>query len=374
MVIGNVRIFDGIRFIDDTSVWFENGKIRETGTMAFDVDGKGMLLAPGFVDIHMHGLMGFDSMRPGDVAHIARAEPQFGVTAFCPASVSDTDMATQQYLESVAQAKSLRLGARVIGAYLEGPFLCAQTRGAHDMAKLRDPTIKNYRSLVGGYGGLVVRVTLAPEKPGGYMLVRELARQGVFVTIGHSAATAEEMLHAIDSGITGNTHTCNGMMPMHHRAPGVLGVSLADARVCAELIADMVHVHPLVVKVIYRAKGAEKCYFCTDSIEATGLPDGDYMLGVEQVTVQNGIARLTHGDSLAGSTLTMDKGLRNLVEKAGIPLADALRMSSRNPADAIGRRDLGRIEPDACADFILLDDVLRVCACYVRGNCEYTRT
>lgn len=371
MVIGNVRIFDGTRFIADTAVRFEAGRVISTGTMTPDIDGKGMILAPGFVDIHMHGLGGYDSMRPGETEKIALIEPQYGVTAFCPASITDTDEATWQYLQSVKQAMKAERGARVIGAYLEGPFLCEETRGVHDVSKLRDPTPENYCRLVGEYGDVVRRVTLAPEKPGGYELTQALTQSGIVVSIGHSAATAEETLLAVNCGVTGNTHCCNGMKLMHHREPGVLGVSLANEHIWVEFIADMIHINSVIVKLIHKAKGAEKCYFCTDCIEAAGMPDGNYMLGSEHVTVSGGIARLTFGDSLAGSTLTMDKGLRNLVEHAGIPLADALRMSSRNQADVIGRRDLGRIEPGACADFVLLDDALRVCACYIRGVCEY---
>lgn len=371
MVIGNVKIFNGVRFIDDTAVCFEAGRIVSTGTMVPDIDGKGMILAPGFVDIHMHGLGGYDSMRPGQVKKIALLEPRYGVTAFCPASMTDTDEATQTYLQSVKMAMSLERGARVIGAYLEGPFLSEETKGAQDASKLRDPTLENYYRLVGGYGNIVSRITLAPERSGGYELTRMLSEAGVVVSIGHSAASTEEILHAVDCGITGNTHCCNGMKLMHHREPGVLGVSLTDERVWAEFIADMIHISPIIVKLIHKAKSVEKCYFCTDSIEAAGMPDGNYMLGAAHVTVKDGIAHLTDGDSLAGSTLTMDKGLRNLVERAGIPVADALRMSSRNQADVIGRRDLGRIEPGACADFALLDNALQVRGCYIRGVSEY---
>ena len=312
-------------------------------------------------------------MRAGEAGKISLLQPKYGVTSFCPASISDTDEATHVFLRSVKQAKRADRGARIIGAYLEGPFLAEETKGAHDAAKLRNPTHENYCCLVGEYEDIVSRITLAPEKAGGLELTRELSDKGIVVSIGHSIASAEETQRAIENGITGNTHTCNGMRLMHHREPGVLGISLTDDRMWVEFIADMIHISAIIVKLIYRAKGVEKCYYCTDSIEATGLSDGNYKLGTEDITVKNSIARLTYGDSLAGSTLTMDAGLKNLVQKAGIPIEDALRMSSYNQADVIGRKDIGRIESGACADFVLLDKDLNVVATYVRGVCEYRK-
>ena len=201
----------------------------------------------------------------------------------------------------------------------------------------------------------------------------ELIAKGIMVSIGHSAATYEDALHAFDLGIRSTTHTCNGMFPLHHRTPGVLGAILHDTRVKAEFIADLHHVHPAVIEMIYRIKGPDGCYFCTDSLEATGLSDGTYYNGTDPtpVIVKDGIALKNGG--LAGSTLTMDQGLRNLVQVVGIPLEHALQMGTRNPADMIGRPDLGRITPGAAADFILLDSQLQVQATYVRGVCEYRR-
>ena len=197
-----------------------------------------------------------------------------------------------------------------------------------------------------------------------------LKGRGVVASIGHSVATAAEASRAVALGITCSTHTCNGMEPLHHRKPGVLGVTLTDDGIRAEFIADLVHIDPILIRLIYRAKGVEGCYFCTDSMEAAGMPDGNYHLGNEAITVKNGMA--LKGESLAGSTLTMDQGVRNLAQKVGLPLADALRMGTRNPADVLERKDLGRVAIGAKADFVLLDDGLRVCATYVRGRREYS--
>lgn len=367
--ISNVRIFDGTSFRRETSITFTDGYITDLHDRSDGIDMHGLLLCPGFIDIHMHGLKGFDSMRSQDIEKIAMSQVQYGVTSFCPASITETDQRIRNYLSDIRQAMALDHGARVLGAYLEGPYLAESVRGAHDKAKLRRPNISHYKNLVAGYEDIILRLTVAPEISGGMELVKYLVNHGVIVSIGHSAATAEEASKAIEYGITCSTHTCNGMEPLHHRKPGVLGVVLTDDAISAEFIADLVHINPLMIKLIYKTKGIAGCYYCTDSMEAAGMPDGEYHLGNEVITVKAGIAQ--KNNSLAGSTLTMDQGLRNLVNTVGLSLSDALRMGTRNPADIINRSDLGRIAVGTVADFILLDSSLNVQATYVRGICEY---
>lgn len=368
-VLSNIKLFDGICFRDETAISFENGIITEIGNMATGVNMGGRMLTPGLIDLHVHGQMGKDSMRPNGVSHISATQVRFGVTSFCPTSVTDSDKSTRVFLENVRQAMTSPQGARVLGAYLEGPYLDKSLCAVHDARFLKDPSISHYCKLVEGYEDLIVRVTLAPEKKCGMSLVQYLVNQGITVSIGHSAATAEETKKAIHLGVNTTTHTFNAMQPLHHRQPGVLGVALTHPDIKVEFIADMVHVHPLIVELIYIAKGVEGCFYCTDSMEAAGMPDGHYRLGSSSVTVENGIAR--KGDRLAGSTLTMDHGLRLLVEQTNIPLHDALRMGTSNPADVIGRSDLGRLLPGARADFVLWDDSLHVNATYVDGQCLY---
>ena len=368
--ISNAHIFDGTQFRTETAISFENGRICEVNNRTDGIDVHGLLLTPGFVDIHMHGQRGFDSMRSQDIPRMACTQVQYGVTSFCPASITETDKATRAYLSDVKQAMVLDHGARVLGAYLEGPYLAESVRGAHDKAKLLAPSIAHYKKLVSGYEHIITRVTLAPEIHGGMELAKYLAEHGIVASIGHSAATAEQATQAIALGVTCSTHTCNGMELLHHRRPGVLGTILTNDSIHAEFIADLVPIDPILIKLIHRVKGAEGCYYCTDSMEAGGMPDGSYHLGNEVITVKNGIA--LKGNSLAGSTLTMDQGLRNLVQSVGLPLNDALRMGTRNPADILHRTDLGRIAVGTHADFILLDSSLNVQATYVRGICEYS--
>ncbi|NMA18077.1 MAG: N-acetylglucosamine-6-phosphate deacetylase [Clostridiaceae bacterium] len=367
--LSNIKLFDGTHFRDETSITFHDGIITELGNMTCGIDMGGQMLTPGLIDLHMHGQMGENSMRPGGVMRISATQVQFGVTSFCPASVTDSDENTRIFLENVRQAMTYRKGARVLGAYLEGPYLDHDLRGVHDDRYIKDPSISHYCALVDGYEDIIVRVTLAPEKDGGMELVQYLTDQGITVSIGHSAASADETRKAIRLGINTTTHTFNAMRPLHHRQPGVLGVALTHPGISTEFIADMVHINPLIVKLIYLAKGVERCFCCTDSMEAAGMPDCDYQLGINAISVENGIAR--KGDRLAGSTLTMDRGLRLLVEEADIPLRDALRMGTRNPAEIIGRRDLGRLLPGAKADFVLWNETLQVTATYVDGQCLY---
>lgn len=369
MELCNARIFDGTSFLPQTAVTFENGVITALHDGKGGIDAGGNLLAPGFVDIHMHGIRGLDSMRPGNIREMTGILVQYGTTSFCPASLSETDPAIRSYLRDVHDAMNLNSGARVLGAYLEGPYLAEPVRGAHDAEKLRDPLVSHYKELVSGYEADICRVTLAPERNGGMELTAFMSERGIAVSIGHSEATASQVLEAARLGLNSSTHTCNGMRPLHHRDPGVLGAILTEDRIRAEFIADLIHIDPLMIQLIYRAKGPANCYYCTDAMEATGMPDGTYRLGMEVVTVENGIA--SKNGSLAGSTLTMDRGLRNLVQKAGIPLCDAVRMATRNPADVLGRKDIGRIEAGAKADFVLLDNDLRVISAYVRGKQEF---
>lgn len=369
MELCNTKIFDGTTFLPQTAVSFKNGVITALHNSTDGTNVGGKLLAPGFVDIHMHGIRGLDSMRPGNISKMAEILVQYGATSFCPSSITETDEVIRSYLQEIHDAMNLQSGARVLGAYLEGPYLAESVKGAHDATKLRDPILGDFKKLVAGYEGDICRITLAPERKGGMELIKFLSAQGITVSIGHSEATAAQALEAIYLGVNSSTHTFNGMKPLHHRNPGVLGAILIDKRIQAEFIADLIHIDPLMIQLIYEVKGPEKCYFCTDSMEAAGMPDGTYHLGMYQITVKNGIAQ--KNGSLASSTLTMDQGLRNLVQKLDLPLCDVLRMATRNPADVLGKVDIGRIQVGAKADFVLLDEDLRVVSTYVRGKKEY---
>lgn len=375
----NAKIFDGNAFLLADALAIEAGRIGFVGrrsemnsAAAEEVDMQGQIVAPGFVDVHIHGCMGHDCMHAGGAQAMAEALPRFGVTSFCPTSVSDSAEATRTFLHEVKEAMRREQGSRIIGAHLEGPFLAPKARGAHEERFLRLPSEKAYSALTEGYGELIVRVTLAPELPGAMALIERLTSERVVVSIGHTAADAETCREAIERGASLATHTFNAMPQLHHRNPGATGELLTNAGVRCEFIFDGIHVDPIMADLMLRAKGPGMAFVCTDGMQAAGMPDGHYKLGSMDVEVRDGRALI--GETLAGSTLTMDTALRNLVHLLDMPIEQALSMLSYIPAQALGLADeIGRIAPGYQADFVVLNDALEVESCYVRGALAWAR-
>ena len=293
-------------------------------------------------------------MDGGDaVKRMAAWLPRTGVTAFLPTTMCDSLENTRGALAGVRRAMDEPAGARVLGTHLEGPFLNASRKGAQPERYVKNPSLDAYARIVEDYEALPRVLTIAPETEGAVELI-EILRDKLALSAGHTDATCEQFLQAADAGITQVTHLFNAMSPFTHRAPGVAGGALADERIRVQLIADLVHLHPVALKVAWRAKGAAGCLLITDSMAATGMPDGDYRLGANLVLVRSSVARLENG-ALAGSTLTMDRAVRNMVKAVGVPEAEALRMASEYPCQSIGEKERGRIEPGMLADLVLLD-------------------
>jgi N-acetylglucosamine-6-phosphate deacetylase len=325
-------------------------------------------ILPGFIDLHVHGAGGRDIMEGGDAPHVvAAAHARYGTTSLLATTMTAPPHEVAAALRAIGAAcKARRPGtARILGAHLEGPYINAGKLGAQpDYA--RAATLDEVRELE-GYAPLRL-ITVAPELPGHLQLVRALADAGIRVQIGHTLGTYEDGVAALEHGAAGFTHLFNAMTGLHHREPGMVGAALAHARY-AELIPDLLHVHPGAIKVALRA--IPHLYCVTDSTAATGMPDGDYMLGRHQVHKCMGGVRLADG-TLAGSTLTMDGALRNLVG-LGLDLADASRRVSTYAADYIGEPERGRIAPGAYADLVVLDRQLNVKAVYIEGEaCDIT--
>jgi N-acetylglucosamine-6-phosphate deacetylase len=357
MIITNARVLAGGKILKDAEVLISGGRVEAVGKDlkgARKLDARGALLAPGYVDLHMHGCAGDDAMDGGDaIKRMARWLPRTGVTAFLPTTMCDSLENTRGALAGVRRAMENPDGAMVLGTHLEGPFLNVARKGAQPERFVKAPSLDAYARLVEGYEALPRVLTIAPEQEGALGLI-EILKDKIALSAGHTDATCEQFMEAVDAGITQVTHLFNAMSPFSHRAPGVAGGALADERVRVQLIADLVHLHPAALKVAWRAKGAAGCLLITDAMAATGMPDGDYRLGPNLVQVRCAVARL-EGGALAGSTLTMDRAVRNMIKAVGVSETEALRMASEYPCDAIGEKERGRIALGCRADLVLLD-------------------
>ena len=329
------------------------------------VDFGDAVLAPGFLDIHMHGGAGLDLMRaaPADLPRLGRFLASHGVTGYFPTTVAAPLDATCTALERLADAIEAAqyssgtngdaVQARPLAIHLEGPFLSHKRRGVHPPEYLLAPTIEIFDRLWQAARGHVRMMTIAPEVPGALEVIAEAARRNVCVSIGHSDAEMTIAQDAVNAGARHATHTFNAMRPLDHRDPGILGEVLTDGRMSADIIADGIHVSPPVVKLFLQAKGIEQAVLITDSISATGMPDGRYQLGPIQVDVNDG--KCTANGSLAGSVLTMDRAVRNVTQFALWSLKDAVRAATLNPARAVGlAAKQGVLAPGANADFTVL--------------------
>lgn len=379
MLICNAKtLFDG-KFVNDLCVRVAGGHIAELGAGLEPkqdeqvLDAKGAMLAPGFVDIHIHGYGGMDTMNGKEaMRHMAKGLVRHGVTGFLPTTMAAAIDDTRASLRAAHELMDERPdGARVLGCHLEGPFLNTAKKGAQPPQFIIEPTMDNYLKIAGGLEDAVKLMTIAPEVPGALELIRALSGKTA-LSAGHTDANVDQMEQAVEAGITQVTHLFNGMNPLNHRAPGVPGAALSDARIRVQIIADLLHLHRAVLKLSYLAKGQDGCLLITDAMEATGMPDGQYMLGANHVTVKNREARLADG-TIAGSTLTLDRAVRNMVKVVGVPPEQAIHMASTAPANAIGEPMRGRIALDAHADLVLLDDEFEVLATIVGGELAYRK-
>lgn len=328
------------------------------------------LLCPGFIDLQINGAFGADigpDLRA--VSTLADKLPSTGVTSFLPTLVSSPPELYGLFLAALGK-NGLKTGAQVLGAHLEGPFLAPGRKGAHDAANLR-PVDKGFLRELLGFGRVRV-MTLAPELPRTREAIELLREEGTVASAGHTEATFEEILGAVDAGLEFGTHLYNAMSAMGHRAPGAVGALLASERARAGIIADGVHVHERALQVAYRQKGHENLALVTDAMSAAGMPPGDYELGGRRVRLNGGAVRLPDG-TLAGSALTMDRAVRNAVEALGIPMRDAVRMATETPADVLRMREKGRITPGADADLALLTPDGAVEETIVAGRTVYRR-
>lgn len=372
-------LYTPLQKIEDAVLSVENGAIvgvtsrthAEAASNKAITDFGDCAIVPGFFDIHIHGGVNCDVMRgtPDEMKKLEIFLARHGVTSYFPSTVTASQDATLSALERLANAiesadKNEGGRAKPLGIHLEGPFLSHARRGVHPTVDLVEPSIGAFDRLWQAARGHVRMLTIAPELNGAGEVIAEATKRGVCVSIGHSDADLEQARSGVKAGARHATHTFNAMRPLDHRSPGILGEVLTDHRLSADVICDGIHVHPTVVDLLFRAKGIENFVLITDAISATGMPDGRYQLGTVEVELKDG--RCTRDGNLAGSALTMDRAVRNVMKFAGLSLQQAARAASMNPAKVVGIKK-GTIEPGADADFVVLTPAGEVRATVTKG-------
>jgi N-acetylglucosamine-6-phosphate deacetylase len=382
LAIKNARIVTPQQVVEEATIVVRGERIAELRAdntcpeEATVLDAGGCTVVPGFIDIHVHGGAGYDTMdaTPQALQGMAEFFATHGVTRFLPTTVAAEHSALLAAIKNAAQCQqSYQGGARILGIHLEGPYLSEAHPGAQPVQHIRPANRAEYTQLFALDN--IRLISLAPERTENRALIEYARSRGAIVAVGHSAASYDDVMDAVKAGLTQACHTFNGMSGLHHREPGTVGAVLSCDKIYAQVIADLVHLHPAVVKILVRAKGIERTVLITDAMRAAGLSEGLYDLGGQSVTVRQGVVSLTHGNSLAGSILTMDQALRNVMEVTGLSLVDALPMATSVPARSLGLdAELGSILPDYWADLVLLDQNLNVRVTIVQGNIVYQAT
>lgn len=370
IAITAAKLFTPQQVIDDALLLAEGSSIVEIATRrarelpanCTAVDLGDAFLAPGYFDIHIHGGSGHDVMSPSSEAlpAIERLLFAHGVTSYLPTTVTAPMDVTLAALERLAHAidraaqTNADQRARPVGIHLEGPFLSHARRGVHPPQNLLQPSVTVFDRLWEAARGHVKLMTIAPELEGASELIAAATKRGVTITMGHSDADTVATRRGITAGARHATHTFNAMRPLSHRDPGILGVVLSDDRLTADIIADGIHVDPAVVSLFVRCKGAERAVLITDATAATGMPEGHYRLGDFEFEVRDG--KCLAGNTLAGSLLTMDQAVRNVMQFAGVDLQAALRMATVNPSKVVASTSsVGALVPGARADMVVLN-------------------
>lgn len=336
------------------------------------VEASGLLLLPGFIDLHVHGAMGYDVMEacPDELRQMAAFFARHGVTGFLATTWTATRPEINQVLETIKKVLGpVGGGANVLGAHLEGPYLNPSRSGAQDPAQIRRVCREEALEWLGT--GIVRLVALAPEFQENLWLVEECVRRGITVAAGHTTADFATMQQSVSLGLRQVTHCFNAMDGLNHRHPGTVGAAMIFPELVCELIADNIHVAPEVQKILVQVKGPSRVILVTDAIRGTGLPDGDYTQAGRQISIRQGAVRLADG-TLAGSTLTMDRALANIQQSTGLPLNETWPMSSLNPARAIGLSAAkGSLETGKDADLVLIAPDYIVHLTVVEGRIVY---
>jgi N-acetylglucosamine-6-phosphate deacetylase len=380
------RLLTPFESIDQPFLLIENGVISDLGPRASRPlpaqarvhDFPGATLVPGLLDLHIHGGAGHDIMEadPAALPALERLLAQHGVSGYFPTTITaplDPTLSALERLADAIDAAAITASAhdptpraRPLGIHLEGPFLNHLRRGVHPLDDLLPPSLTAFERFWEAARGHIRIMTIAPELPGALEVIAEADQRGVCVSLGHSDAKLEEARAGIAAGACHATHTFNAMRPLNHRDPGILTAVLADPEISADVIADGIHVDPTVVRLLARLKGPEKTVLITDALAATGMPDGHYRLGTLEVEVRQGVC--LSGQTLAGSVLTLDAAVRNLMSFAGVDLQQSIKAATSNPARAVGVSPRhGVLAPGARADIAVLDNKYQVTRTIIGG-------
>lgn len=368
--------------IEREDVVISAGRIERIGELDIDgnqqlqnaeiINAKGMYVTPGFIDLQVNGGNGYAFMDAGEkaVCEIASFHASHGTTSLMATIITAPPEQIRSAMEAVRRSRQ----RNIIGVHLEGPFISRERRGAHNPRYIRRPSPKLFQELTEGFEGFVKMVTIAPELPGAPELIEAIKDLNAVPALGHSNATYEETLRATDQGVKYFTHLFNAMRIFHHRQPGAVGAALEHEDVITGLIVDGVHLHPAVIRLILKLKRVDYICLVSDATSAVGMHNGKYYLGDLEVYIREGALRLSDG-TLAGSLLTMDQALRNLIAFTGIELPEAIRTVSETPAKVL---DLfshkGSLEVGKDADIVLLSEGLEVQYTIIAGKIVYARS
>lgn len=361
-------IYDpGMVLIDGETICYVGAADADLPAGTERIDASGLHVVPGYIDVHIHGLLSHDSMGPG-LAEVIRLLPRFGVTAFMATTLTLPRHEIVDALQSMAEIlEQPPVGARCLGIHLEGPHLAPARSGMATAEWFSALTREDYQSLQRAARGRIRMITFAPELGDSIHLIPPLIRDGVIPVIGHSDATFDLVARAVDLGLAHATHTYNAMRPLHHREPGVLGAVMYFNQIVAEVIADGIHVHPAAIAILLRLKGLDRVALVSDAAPMAGLPDGEYEWEHKPVFVKDGACRLADG-TIAGAHALIDRGVRLLCRELGLPLQQALIPATRTPAEAVGAPHLGRLQPGSPADLTLLNADLEPIRTFVAGR------
>ena len=368
LVNGSISIFDG-----KIEKIFENNFDLDEKDFDEIIDLNQKYLGPAFVDVHIHGADGADAMDVSEEAlrKISKYLAKEGTANFLATTLTSTKEILKNVLGIVAKLQDKDIdGANIFGVHMEGPYFSVEYKGAQNEKYMKPAGIKELDEYLSVKEGLVKLFSISPHNQENLEAIKYLSDRGVVASVGHSAAKYEDVIKAVNYGLTHATHTYNAMKGFTHREPGVVGAVFNSDEIMAEIIFDKFHVHPEAVRTLIKIKGVDKVMCVTDSMSATGLPEGKYKLGELDVNVKDGQARLAMNDALAGSVLRMDGAFRNLIE-LGYSITDVFKMTSTNAAKEF-KLNSGEIKVGKDADIVIMDKDYHVCMTFVKGKVKFS--